>query len=160
MNCRQAEHHISAERDQALDSIQQQALMAHIADCQACRTLRNNLAAAVDSWRSEENSVRVPDAELEWYKVRREIRNAPATHHALRLIWMAVPVTAAAAAVAIGLYVAPGARQETAGTPVREIAQRQTAVTASPESASIVYVDDKSGWTFVWSSDSENGRTI
>ena len=49
MNCRQAEHHIFAERDGALDAAGQATLAAHVAGCSGCRLKRANLTAAANA---------------------------------------------------------------------------------------------------------------
>lgn len=154
MNCREAEHHISAERDRALDTNQQQALMEHVAECAACRRLREDLTVSIEAWRMAEQQVRVPSADIEWQKLRREIRGGASTTTRRSIgAWLAVPL-AAAAAIAIGLFVSPDIRHF--GTPSRP---SETVVRDGPPSgasiaaASVVYVDDKSGWTFVWAPD-------
>lgn len=152
MNCREAEHQIFAERDGALDSHQRAALGAHVAQCATCRQMRDGLAHAIESWRVSTEAVRTPDADLEWLNLRREIRRGagakPAsTARSPWATWVALPA-AAAAALAVVLAVRHGNR---GATPEATKAVARAHVEASVENASpVVFVDDKSGWVFVW----------
>lgn len=161
MNCSAARQQIFAERDGALGQAQRAALAEHVAGCAECRRVRHDLAAAVDVWRADVREARIPSPDVEWQKVRRRL-HAGATHRRSMAAWVAVPV-AAAAAVAIGLYVAPGGHHEPAGG-TREVAaaveNRPAVIGVAPADSTVVYVDDKSGWTFVWEPTSANDRQI
>ncbi len=150
MNCRDAERQIAAERDGALDENQRVALTQHVAECSACRTQQANLSAALDSWRSEVQAVTAPDATREWEELRRTIRGG-ATHSPKRSrplrSWMALPL-GAAAAVALALWMIPGAPSPT--VPSSPIARSGEAVEVSAADGSVVFVDDKSGWVVIW----------
>lgn len=155
MNCREAEQHIFAERDGALDPNQRAALASHVADCAACRRQRDELAAAIESLHGSTYVARVPDPDIEWQKLRRQIRGATTPKRSWAT-WIGVPI-AAAAAVALGLYIAPSVHQSTQTSGTTElVARRENAAnptaTASATST-VVYVDDNSGWTFVWAPD-------
>src|SRR6187549_930473 len=113
MNCREAQPHIFAERDGALDDLRRAALDGHLAQCDACRRIRDDLTAALTSWRADVNRVAVPDVEREWHAVRRRIRGGAETGAARSarprrnlFTWIAVPV-GAAAALAFALFVSP-----------------------------------------------------
>jgi hypothetical protein len=150
MNCRQAEHHIYAERDGALDEVRRAALAAHVADCAGCRQIREILTVAVDKWRADGADIRVPDADIEWQKVRRQIRGGTAAERRSVLNWIAVPL-AAAAALAVGLYMVPTGHHPGTAIETGPIATREAAVSngATQDSSTVIFVDDKSGWTFV-----------
>jgi anti-sigma factor RsiW len=157
MNCREAEHHIFAERDGTLENNQRAALAAHVGTCSACRQFQVNLGKAVDTLRASTQQVRVPDAELEWQKLRREIRGgataSTTTQRRSSLAWFALPL-ATAAALALAFFINPRAPNSgSSSSPNPTVAQVDPTATSESESAStVVFVDDKSGWTFVWAS--------
>ena len=74
MTCREAQSHLFTERDGALDKHQRAALDGHLAQCDGCRRVQENLTTVLTVWRTEVRQVAVPDAEREWYAVRRRIR--------------------------------------------------------------------------------------
>ncbi len=162
MNCREAEQHIFAERDGALDQTQRAALALHLQACAGCRRIQNDLAEFVATWRATDAAVRVPDADIEWHKLRRALNRSPERAHVAWARWIAIP-GAVAAAAAIALYVAPD-RSGTASPPKTStlVARNGSPTAVSPAAAStVVYVDDKSGWTFVWEPDTAaNGQHI
>ena len=85
MNCRSAQRLISAERDGAPATSEHTALGAHLAECAECRRFRAVTDEAAEAWRTSTEQVAVPDAELAWQAVRREIRSgnaAPGEHSA------------------------------------------------------------------------------
>jgi hypothetical protein len=152
MNCRDARQYICDERDGALDEVRRAALAAHVAGCAECRHLRENLSQAVEIWRTELAAVPVPNAEFEWHKVRHELRQPLAARKRPLAAWLALPA-AAAAAVAIGLYVSPHENGKAVSAPVAAAISPPASPASTPEST-VVFVDDKSGWTFVWAPDS------
>src|SRR5262245_3669522 len=155
MNCREAQPQIFAERDGSLDNHQLTALNGHLAQCDACRRIRENLTAALTTWRADAASVRVPDAEREWHAVRRRIRGG-AESGAERVLrprrnlftWIAVPL-GAAAAVAVALFLLPSSTSHVASSPPVQTAHAAGSVEASGNSATMVFVDEKEGWLFV-----------
>ena len=163
MNCREAQPQIFAERDGTLNDVQRAELNGHLAQCDSCRRVRDDLSAALVTWRIEATQVSVPDAEREWHAVRRQIRGgvqAGATGNVRSrrnlFTWIAVPL-GAAAALAVALFVSP---QVTSTRPVdaspRVQAARANSVDAPGNNAStMVFVDDKSGWLIVWASDAQ-----
>ncbi len=160
MNCREAQDQIFAERDGAPNDNRRAALATHVAECAGCRQMRDNLAAALGMWRTEVEKVTVPDAEREWYAVRRRIRGGVAagtettTARSRRIIsWVAVPI-GAAAALAVALFVSPP-KSEIAdpGAAVTHVASAESIDVPSNTASTTVFVDDKSGWLVVWASD-------
>lgn len=158
MNCREAQPHLFAERDGALDNSQRAALESHVAQCAGCRHMRETLATGFAAWQAETSNVTVPDADREWFAIRRKIRGgveAGTETTAVRrrtpwLSWITVPV-GAAAALALTLLLAPEQnRADDAGPALA----RADFVEASDATAStMVVVDQKSGWVFVVASD-------
>jgi anti-sigma factor RsiW len=162
MNCREAEHSLFAERDGALDETQRAALVSHVDECSACRLLRQNLTVALAELQASSRQSSLPDVELEWQKLRREIRGGATAQMAASrrspITWFALPL-AAAAALAIAFFVTPGTQKsDFSATPTAKIAQATSASESEPAST-MVFVDDKSGWTFVWAS-AENTQRI
>lgn len=155
MDCRKAEQQIFAERDGALAAVERAELADHIAQCRSCRALQHNYAADVAAWRDSSAQVKAPDALLEWHKLRREIRGgAPATSKRRSAVrWVVWPV-AAAAALALALFVDSPFRD-----PATSLLPGNTARIDSPPApataadSTVVLVDEKSGWVFVWASD-------
>lgn len=153
MNCREAESQIFAERDGALEQVQRAALVEHLGRCPGCQRLRDGFAAAIDGWRAETQHARVPDAELEWQKLRREIRGGAGSKAAAAsrrpLVWFSIPLAAAAALVFA--FVLNTKSPE--ATP-QAVARATPSTTAAPEkSSTVVFTDEKSGWTFVVAAD-------
>src|SRR2546425_49103 len=147
MNCRQAEPQIFAERDGALDNSQRAALAQHIAECAACRRLREDFTVTIEAWRVTVQQVRVPDAELEWQRLRREIRGGAGSKSAAtmrnRVTWFALPL-AAAAALAIVYFVRPSG--DNSATPAgngQAVARATGGKPAADNPSTIVFVDDK-----------------
>ena len=166
MNCREAQPQIFAERDGALDNLQRAALDGHLAQCDACRRIRDDLAAALTVWRTEVVNVTVPDSEREWHAVRRRIQGGPEagaerTSRPRRnpFTWMMLPLGAVGAA-AVAFFVIP-TNPPPAAPDVPLVAQtaRADSVEAPGNNAStMVFVDDKSGWLIVWASDARAKR--
>jgi hypothetical protein len=158
MNCREAQPQIFAERDGALDTVQRAALDGHLAQCDACRRVRENLASAVSAWRIEAVNVRVPDAEREWQAVRRRIRggaesSAERTARPRRNVfaWIALPL-GAAAALAVTFFVIRNPSGAGADVPVH-LARTNSVDIPGGNATTMVFVDEKSGWLFVLASD-------
>lgn len=165
MNCREAQRHILAEEGSAVDRTPDSRLNAHVRDCGACRRMRDDLAAALSYWRTDASATAVPDAEIEWQKVRRQIRGGaeslgrpPRQGRPAYASWIAFPLLAGAAAV-LTFFLFPGT-PEIAPSPRRAPqTARADAVEAPGNNAStMVFVDDKNGWLFVWASDATPKR--
>lgn len=158
MNCSEAQRHLFAAGDVALDNHQRAALDAHVAHCAACRRIGDDLAAALTTWREDNRLARVPDVEREWHAIRRRMRGAGSgdTSRSRRhvLPWLALPL-GAAAAIALTFYVGqpnPSPATKSADTPAKHVA-RADSVEVPDNASTMVYVDDKSGWLIVWASD-------
>ena len=161
MNCREAQSQLCAEPDGALDDRQRAALDGHLAQCEGCRRTRDELSAVFLAWRSEVSRTPVPDVDREWYAVRRRMRGgaeagAPAPRRSRHLFaWIGVPL-GAAAALALALFVSPRltSTAPAAAHPPAEIARANSVDVPGNNATTMVFVDDKSGWLFVWASDS------
>lgn len=163
MNCRTALQHIASERDTGLDAGSRAGLEAHVAACDSCRRARANLAAALESWRSESTRVAIPDPEREWQAVRRRIRSAPEAHreHAsprawFNPAWLAVP--AAAALVAFTFFRPNAGPEEIPGGRTATTARVEAVEAPGGNASTMVFIDDKSGWLIVWATDT-SGRS-
>ena len=160
MNCREAQSRIFAERDGALDTPQRAGLEEHVAQCGACRRIRDDLTRAFTTWRNEVNRVALPNAEREWLAVRRRIRGGVESGAAQvsrprrnLFAWIGVPLGAAAAvAVASFVLLQPPATVIDPAKPVARIAHANSVEVTGDNASTVVFVDDKSGWLFVWAS--------
>ena len=152
MNCRAAQRLLSAERDGPLENSERVKLEAHIGGCRECRQARAVVSAAVSEWRRSSAAIAVPDAERAWQDIRREIRtSAPADTRGSRVLprWT-LPLTAAAAVVA-GTTAFRWFGDSTPPLATSLEVARADFVETAPNTSSVVYVDDKSGWLVVWS---------
>jgi hypothetical protein len=161
MNCREAQSHLFTERDGALENNLRAALDGHLAQCDGCRKVRDNLTTAFAVWRIDVRQVTVPDAEREWHAVRRRIRGGAEAGAGREsrprrnlFTFLAVPV-GAAAAVALAFFVSP--RSSTNITPENHeganVARARAVEVSGSNAPTMVFVDDKSGWTFVWANE-------
>src|SRR5947199_7118056 len=82
MNCREAQHHLSAERDGALVDDQRAALVQHVDGCRACQNFRAALDQSAAAWRVTMSVTNVPDSDLEWQELHRRIRGGASTRAA------------------------------------------------------------------------------
>lgn len=157
MNCHAVQQLLSTERDQALGADSRAALDAHVAGCAACRQMRAVLSESAAAWRTTTAGVSVPDARWEWQRIRRRLNGNP--ERAARpapgifTMWRSVTLAAAAAAVALGLFMKPATwfRAESGGG-APTIAATDS-VEVGDASSAMVFVDDKSGWLVVWAAD-------
>ncbi|MGH7945810.1 MAG: zf-HC2 domain-containing protein [Opitutaceae bacterium] len=157
MTCREAQSQLFAERDGALDQNRRAALDGHLAECGDCKRIRENLTAALAAWCTGASHATVPNAEREWHAVRRRIRGgdeAGATRASRSrrnlFAWLAVPLGAAAAFAVAMLVMKPASAPN---EPVTHIAEANIVEVAGDYASTVVFVDDKSGWLFVWASD-------
>lgn len=163
MNCHEVKNHLFAGSDGALNATERAALDAHCATCADCRRTRDDLAAALTTWRAESARAPLPDVEREWHAVRRKIRGGLEAGSTVTLerprrlfTWIAVPVMAAAAA-ALTFYMGSGSEREatlasTSPSTTPQIA-RADSVEVPGKASTTVYVDEKSGWLVVWATD-------
>ena len=158
MNCREALSLMSTERDAPLEPGARSGFEAHLAECVACRQARSGLTSALDVWRANHASVKVPDADREWLAVRRRRRGdagAEATFsrssRRTALAWLAMPI--AATLIALAFFLPPRAPDQTAGSVGPAIARADSVEVPGGSASTMVFVDDKSGWLIVWASD-------
>ncbi len=152
MNCHDAEKLLNLERDGAIDQEGRASLAAHVSTCAHCRQLQARLMAVGTLLREEATALRTPDPMIEWRKLQRTLHEEPKPAFAAWLRWLTIPAALGAAA-ALALYVQPG------GDLDPQPKERVVRVEAVREPAAIVYVDDRSGWTFVWSADPASPTT-
>lgn len=159
MNCRSVQRLLSAERDGAPATSERAALDSHVAECAVCRQFQFTMMEAADAWRTTTARVQVPDAELAWQAVRREIRSdgAAETRSAPLFSRWVLPLGAVAALAAVAVIVAPR-WQQVPTAPARDVA-RADFVEVGGASSPMVYVDDKSGWLVVWAADEQHPKS-
>lgn len=159
MNCHEAQNALFADRDAPLATGERAALDTHVATCGECQRVRQGLETALSTWRHQAATTPVPDADREWHAVRRRIRGGdaegmePGRTRGHRFGWFALPLSAAAAALAVALYVGPfSLRSPEVPAPGAQTARANANGNAADAVASnLVFVDDKSGWLVVWS---------
>jgi len=159
MNCRSVQRQLSAERDGALAINERAALDSHLAGCADCRRFQSTMKDAAEAWRTTTAQVRMPDAELAWQAVRREIRSS-STASGRAAPWFsrwALPIGAAAALAVVAVIVGPQWKQAPVA-PKRDVARADFVEVGSGSSA-MVYVDDKSGWLVVWAADEQHPKS-
>jgi anti-sigma factor RsiW len=156
MNCRVAQHLLSAERDGALANHDRAGLDAHLAGCAGCRQTRAIVAGAIDSWKKSTAVIPAPDVERAWQDIRREIRTTEPekSRSGWALPRWSLPI-AAAAALAVAAIVSPNWKSSDNSTPTIARAQSARAdfVEVPNDASSVVYVDGESGWLVVWAVD-------
>ncbi len=154
MNCRTAQSLLSAERDGALSSGERAAFEAHVGACAACQRARTALASQMAHVAAISQRAPVPDVERAWQDIRREIRQEAArtSQFARFSLRWTVPVGLAAA-----LAIAFSFRSTQDATPAPQPSQlaqaRADFVEVPTAAASMVYVDNSSGWLVVWAVD-------
>lgn len=154
MNCHDAETLLQLERDGALEAGGRASLAAHVSECAHCRQLQVKLTAVSQVLQQEAAHVRTPEPMIEWRKLQRTLHQESRPALAGWLRWLTIPAAIGAAA-ALALYVQPGSNPEP------QPKERVVRVEAVREPSAIVYVDDRSGWTFVWSPvPAASGQTI
>lgn len=161
MNCRSAQRLLSAERDGAPATSERAALGSHLAECAECRRFKAMVTEAADTWRASTAQVPVPDVELAWQAVRREIRSSgPAEgRSAPWLSRWALPIGAAAVLAAVAVVVGPRLQQGTAATGATPTVAMAKSDETPGGGSSVVYVDDKSGWVVVWAVDEQHPKS-
>lgn len=159
MNCHEAEHLIFSGDDPAAGRDRSAGLAAHLADCAACRSRHDALAAALSTWRARIRSAAVPDSDRAWTDLRRVLRHGgvDSARSARVPAWLATPL-AAAAAFACMMVLAPDAPISTSSPEPRHFARAEFVEVPSRTASTVVYVDDESGWLVVWASDTAGSR--
>lgn len=161
MDCRAAQHLISAERDRTLPAGERASLEAHVAVCPTCRQAREVLAASAAAWQRADRAAAIPPVETAWHDIRRAIRNsAPAGRRAsswwMRAVWAGVPALGAAA-LAMVVWMRPVQPKDDLATVAASWSQFvEVDASVTPP---VVTVDESSGWVIVWAGDSDAGKS-
>jgi len=157
MNCRAIELLLLSERDGTLTEAQQATLERHVTACPSCLRLRSDLAAALAAFQTDVAHVVVPDVEAEWHTLRAQLLRQAARPEEkrprARLIWLTLPL-AAAAALAIAYFGLLPKPPEPV-VPANEIAQAEFVEAGDPNASTMVYVDKDSGWLVVWATNND-----
>ena len=118
--------------------------------------MRQQLSQAVETWKSDIARANTPDAERAWLDVRRAIRiDRDASRRSKRgvLPW-ALPAGIAAGLAVYGLtFLQPGTGDTEWQSAFEEGAGVEY-VDVPADAASMVFVDDESGWVVVWTTPS------
>jgi hypothetical protein len=167
MNCRSAEPLVLAERDGVLTPAQHAELAQHLATCAGCRQFRAELAAALETVRAEAHAVPLPDIDAEWRAVQAKINDRAASDPAAAslakkrrlapVVWISAPL-AAAAAVALALFVQRPVPMPAATSEGVIAARADFVEVADPKATPIVYTDKESGWLVVWAESPDTAR--
>jgi hypothetical protein len=156
MNCREAQQQIFSERDVAPGSTRRDSLAEHVSHCAGCRELQATLTTALDHWRLDSHRTTVPDAQREWHAVRRKIRGAESgTERAPRrfLPWLTVSLGVMAAVATALVVITQTPSQRTNVVAATRVARADSVEVPGNNASTMVFVDEKSGWLFVWASD-------
>lgn len=160
MNCREVQSHLFAEGERTPEGPARADFESHLATCAGCRRIRDDLTVTFTTWRNDVTAGPVPDPDREWYAVRRRIRGGAAagttsaTQRTQKLLtWVGVPL-GAAAAVAFALFLSPRATAPDAAPAVTaapaQVARADSVDVVANNASTMVMVDEKSGWLFVW----------
>ncbi|MFZ5494987.1 MAG: hypothetical protein ACOZE5_06575 [Verrucomicrobiota bacterium] len=163
MNCRDSESLILTERDGVLTIDQLAALSDHVAACPACRKLRTDLTAALDTYKTGVGAVAPPDADETWRELQGRLHE-PTRREKQRplapVAWFGAPL-AAAAALAFAFFTTRPTTPEPPATgeiapptpPLHDpsiIAGADYVEAGDPDASVMVFVDKESGWLVVW----------
>lgn len=154
MHCRSAQNLIFAERDGALSSGERAGLQAHVSGCGECRRMRDQLGAALTQWQNEARAVAVPDSERAWQDIRRAVRvDREAKRRRAYLPWV-LPLGAAAGLAVFALTNLDSPPLPDSIPVAHETGSGVEYVDVPADAASMVFVDDETGWVVVWSTPS------
>lgn len=155
MNCSSIAMLLSAERDGRLAPGELAELERHVAACPACREARAHLAAAATAWRTRTAQVAVPDPAGEWDRLRARVQDAtvrlPRRRRLAPVIWLSLPLAAAAALALIFLLPAGPAPEP------RAVARAEFVEAGDAGTSTMVFVDKESGWLVVWADEPAAG---
>jgi len=161
MNCRDVQHTIFADPDGPAPADQREAFDLHLAACPACRRLHRDLGEFFGTWRDVHANARIPDPALEWRRLELTLARPAPVKTRRSAAWVGFPAALAAAAIAWGVYLRnPSTSAQPVVAHAVAVAPAHTAnvvvglpargAAADTTSSTVVFVDDKSGWTFVW----------
>lgn len=113
------------------------------------------------AWRVNTASVRVPDERLEWQRIHRRLDADPvkpgwSDGWSGVALWRGVTVAAAAAVIALGVFMRPRAGEPNAIS-AAAVAMTDTAEVGDDAASAMVFVDEKSGWLVVWATSAADG---
>lgn len=149
MNCRACERLLLADPG-SVTPTDAATVAAHMQACPQCAALQANLASALGQWRTE-TAAAAPDAAAAWRELRPRLTGRPRrTRRLAPLLWLSVPL-AAAAALALLVH-QPAATP--AGATVA-VAHADYVEAGNPSASTVVYVDNDSGWLVVWAADAK-----
>jgi predicted anti-sigma-YlaC factor YlaD len=164
MNCHAVQQLLSAERDQTLGADAHGSIEAHLAECPACRKMRLTLAETAIAWRTTTARMRVPDERLEWQRLRRRLNGDTAREarpaRGIFTLGRSATFAAAAAVIALGLFVAPAWLHQTPVPNASPVATTDFVEVGGDASSAMVFVDDKSGWLVVWAADAADATKV
>lgn len=156
MNCRQSLHLLSAERDASLSSGQRAALDAHLEQCTDCRQQQAALTAVIETLRTNDAQVEVPDAKAAWLQLRADLntsrRTASAPRRRFRPGWLTVlGLPAALACIALAFILSHTPPDQPSASQVAQLPARAEYLELGDDAAiPVIYVDQQSGWLIVW----------
>ena len=156
MNCHAVQQLLSAERDETLGADSRGELDTHLAGCATCRQLRATWAEAAESWRTTTAGVRVPDGRMCPSSKKCVGSHATQPARGIFTLWRSATLGAVAAAVALGLFLAPAwvrGPQAPTATLASASVNADSVEIGGEASSAMVFVDDKSGWLVVWAAD-------
>jgi hypothetical protein len=163
MNCHAVQQLLSAERDQTLGADARSTIEVHLAECATCRKWRVTLVETADAWRATTARVRVPDERLEWQRLRRRLNGDTAREtrpaRGVFTVWRSA-MLAAAAVIALGLFVAPAWFRPAPVAVASSTATTDFVEVGGDASSAMVFVDDKSGWLVVWAADAADATKV
>jgi predicted anti-sigma-YlaC factor YlaD len=161
MNCSSAQRMLSAERDGALPETERASLAVHVAGCASCQRFRSIIAATAEFQKAAADNIPAPDEERAWSDIRKAINNRkPARQRLAPSRWW-VPAGAAAAILIGGIWFALPPREPGSETDVVHIEGAGVEFVEVPAAAaSMVYVDDETGWVVVWAANEEAEKPV
>lgn len=148
MKCAEIEPLLLAGSRDELSATQRNILATHLASCVACQENQAAFATLIESWQRDATQVAVPEATVAWNDLcsRRQEPSRPPARRSARVIWLGLPL--AAAAVFAFILLPPQLARPVAA----EIAHAEFVEAGDAGAAPLVYVDKESGWLVVWAS--------
>ena len=160
MNCRRAEIALSRQLDGDLSPREQLWLESHLAACPACRRTAAEWAGIRSALR-EAGPSETPDPARAWQSIRRSIHQSGSLRRPpllrrwwrppLLRRWWRTPLPwaglAAATILALVVLIRPGGP---GSVPTDNRPPVEFVETGLGGAATVVYIDDESGWSIVW----------
>ncbi len=150
---REAEALLFAERDRPLIEAERRQLEQLLAAHPELRETRATLAAAAEAWRARTAAAPTPDSLRAWQDLQRTLRETKAAPPQKRwpalLAWSALPL---AAAVLVLIFSPFNSNVPSAPASSTQLARADFVEAGDATAATVVYVDQQSGWLIVWAS--------